>query len=370
MKDAIAGKLQVIGGNVNLPTIDISIQHGSEEALKDVSICLMRRPQEGEKKIAEREDYRWVLGVYIWKPLDVPGNDNVMAGIVITITLPHSHIHDLSTRLHYFTQIIGSTDDSHGQSLSFGTLDVEGNYGHILIQNVTATVVEGRSLDSDISVELARITESVNLRSTYGIVGCNATLVHTPGQNPISANIQSGAGTVGGMFELEYPPDLDAPPRFDITAYSQFSRAMLWVTDPQGTKALRSNIIPAVLPSVSMNLTSWFASAQALVPATYQGSLDLSSRYAAVVTNDRANELPGRQVRWFSRRGSVSTGEVKWDGNNDEGGRIHMATQYAAVKLLFLGLHDDDIKAWPKEGDETDPRWRDSSNWRGELRWS
>ncbi|KAG8766022.1 hypothetical protein FRC12_007133 [Ceratobasidium sp. 428] len=358
MKDAIAGKLQVVGGDIDLPKIDITVQHGSGQGLEDFSICLMRRPRQVEKKAAKSEDYRWVLGVYIWKDLDQSGNDSVLAGITITLVLPNSYLHDLSTRLQYFTQIIGSTEGNRDESLSFRRLSVKGDYGHILVQNVTAAVIESTSFDSDISVEPVRITESVDLRSTYGIVGCNATLIYVSGKDPVSVNIHSEAGTVVGLFDLEYPSNLDPSPRFDITVHSQLSRAVLWVTDPQGNKALRSNSVPSVLPNLSLNLTSWFANAQALVPATYYGSLDLSSRYAAVVTNDRASELPGRKVRWFGRGGGASMGEVKWSGRDDDGGRIHVSAEYAAVKLLFLGLHDDDIQNWPQEGDETDPRWR------------
>ncbi|KAG9124989.1 hypothetical protein FRC07_009460 [Ceratobasidium sp. 392] len=358
-KDVIAGQLQVLGGNVELPKIDISLQHGSEPGLEDVAICLMRRPREVKDGLAKSEDYKWVLGVYIWKSVDQPSNDSVFAGISITIVLPRSHTHDLSTQLHYFTQNIGSTDDNDVPSLSFGILDVTGNYGHIKIQNVAAAVVKGVSLDSDVGVEPARITQSIDLRSTYGIVGCNVTLVHIPSKDPVSVNLESEVGAVSGVFELDYPISPDTRPRFDISAYSMYSRTVLWVADPLGTKALRSNLIPTVLPSISMNLTSWYASAQALVPATYHGSLDLSSRYAAIFTNDRASRLQGRTVRWFGRGGSTSRGEVKWDGRGNEGGKVHMAAQYAAVKLLFLGLHDDDIKEWPKEGDETDPRWRE-----------
>ncbi|KAG8703650.1 hypothetical protein FRC09_004052 [Ceratobasidium sp. 395] len=358
MKDAIAGKLQVVGGDIDLPKIDITVQHGSGQGLEDFSICLMRRPRQVEKKAAKSEDYRWVLGVYIWKDLDQSGNDSVLAGITITLVLPNSYLHDLSTRLQYFTQIIGSTEGNRDESLSFRRLSVKGDYGHILVQNVTAAVIESTSFDSDISVEPVRITESVDLRSTYGIVGCNATLIYVSGKDPVSVNIHSEAGTVVGLFDLEYPSNLDPSPRFDITVHSQLSRAVLWVTDPQGNKALRSNSVPSVLPNLSLNLTSWFANAQALVPATYYGSLDLSSRYAAVVTNDRASELPGRKVRWFGRGGGASMGEVKWSGRDDDGGQIHVSAEYAAVKLLFLGLNDDGIQNWPKEGDETDPRWK------------
>ncbi|KAG9075005.1 hypothetical protein FRC06_010328 [Ceratobasidium sp. 370] len=189
-----------------------------------------------------------------------------------------------------------------------------------------------------------------------GIVACNVTLVHMEG--PVSVNLHSEAGTVGGMLELEYPSNLNAPPRFDVTAYSQFSRAMLWVTDRQGTNALRTGTVPTILPALTMNLTSRLASAQALVPPTYQGSLDLSSRFGAIITNDHASALPGRMIRWFSRAGGASKGEVKWGGSNDEQGKVHIAAEYAAVRLLFLGLYDDDIENWPSEGDETDPRWK------------
>ncbi|KAG9087370.1 hypothetical protein FS749_002957 [Ceratobasidium sp. UAMH 11750] len=369
VNDAIIGKLQVIGADVALPSIEISFQHGSEQRLKDVSVCLIRRPRATEQTSTASENYKWVLGVYVWKSLDLPGDGNPHASLSMVVKLPRSHVHDLSTQLNYFTQLIGPAH-SHDGEVSFGTLSVEGSYGHVLIQNVAAAVVQGRSLDSDITIEPARISESIDVRSTVGIVACNLTLVHVPGKGPVSVDLHSDAGTVEGAFELEYPSNLDAPPQFDITAYSQLSRAMLWVTDRQGTSALRAGSVLAILPALSMNLTSQLASAQALIPPTYQGSLELSSRFGAIITNDHASALPGRTIRWFNRAGGASKGEVQWDERNNEAGKVHIAAEYAAVRLLFLGLHDDDIEHWPSEGDEMDPRWRGQSRWgsRAEMR--
>ncbi|KAG8784880.1 hypothetical protein FRC12_018185 [Ceratobasidium sp. 428] len=48
-KDAVSGRLNVVGGDVELPTVELFVQHGSELGLEDLSICLVQQSlSEGE----------------------------------------------------------------------------------------------------------------------------------------------------------------------------------------------------------------------------------------------------------------------------------------------------------------------------------
>ncbi|KAG9122691.1 hypothetical protein FRC07_000814, partial [Ceratobasidium sp. 392] len=49
-RDVISGKLNVIGGDVELPTVEIFLQHGSELGLEDLAVCLMQQPLSAEER--------------------------------------------------------------------------------------------------------------------------------------------------------------------------------------------------------------------------------------------------------------------------------------------------------------------------------
>jgi hypothetical protein len=62
--DSVSGKLQVVGADIELPQIDLLLQHGSELGLDDVSICMMRQPLVEGRSIGDK-DYKWVLGISV-----------------------------------------------------------------------------------------------------------------------------------------------------------------------------------------------------------------------------------------------------------------------------------------------------------------
>jgi hypothetical protein len=62
--DSVSGKLQVVGADIVRPKIDLFLQHGSEQGLDDVSVCLMREPLVEGQGIGGNE-YKWVLGVRV-----------------------------------------------------------------------------------------------------------------------------------------------------------------------------------------------------------------------------------------------------------------------------------------------------------------
>jgi len=145
------------------------------------------------------------------------------------------------------------------------------------------------------------------------------------------------------------------PPVFDLTAYTQFGRPMFWVVDAAGTASLRAGQLPSVLPIIHMNITSSYATAQALLPPTYHGTLDLSSQFAAIVKLDHAKDLPGRSIEWHNAANGVHHGLVQWEGRHEkeqDRGSVYMATEYAAARLLLMGPEDGTIEHWPKEGNE------------------
>lgn len=117
--------------------------------------------------------------------------------------------------------------------------------------------------------------------------------------------------------------------------------------DPHGTQLLRSHQFPQTLPIINVNATSRYAVAQVVVPVTYRGSVELASQYATIVTIDRASQLPGRIASW-DKRGKVYRGDVQWVGRPGKAGSVHVSTEYATSRILFLGLEDDDIERWPE----------------------
>ncbi|KAG9121072.1 hypothetical protein FRC07_003114 [Ceratobasidium sp. 392] len=324
LDDAFSGKLQVVGGDVDLPKVELFLQHDSELGLEDVSICLMQQPLAADEPSVRGEKQKWVLGIYIWRDPTSPARNHLLASASIMLTLPYQHTHDLTTRLRYLSQTIGCSSKTMSRLLSFGTLRLGGSHNQIAVRNIEAETIEGVSDDSPLSVADSRVNKSLNLQSTYGVVDA--------------------------VVDLEYPlvPTIN-PPQFSIVAYSRFSRATLWVTDQKGTDALRTSHIPSVLPTIRMNLTSQYAIAQVIAPATYHGSVDLKSHYARTGAIDHAEHLPGRAIEWLDR-GDSTRGNVRWDGvqRGDEG-RIYVATEFATSRLLFFGLEDGSLENWPKE---------------------
>ncbi|KAG8788395.1 hypothetical protein FRC12_014639 [Ceratobasidium sp. 428] len=352
LDDAFSGKLQVVGGDIDLPKVEIFLQHDSELGLEDLSVCLMQRPLASGELLTEGTNYKWVLGIYLWKDLRLQVGNSLLASALITVTLPYGRVHDFTTRLGYLSQIIGSTKIVASRPVSFGTLQLNSSHGQILVGNIEASTIHGASNDGLISFTDSRVGGSLDLRSLYGIVSCNVTLVQTEDGSPARVNLQSEAGIVDAVVDLDYSELSATTPQFDMTAYSRFSRATLWVTDQRGTDTLRASHLPPVLPTLKMNLTSQYAIAQAMVPATYHGSIDLRSHYAQIGTIDHADHLPGRAVEWSNRKGRATRGNVRWDGAERDGeGYIYVSTEFATVRLLFLGLDDGLLANWPKDSD-------------------
>ncbi|KAG8788394.1 hypothetical protein FRC12_014638 [Ceratobasidium sp. 428] len=348
-KDAVSGKLNVVGGDVELPTVELFVQHGSELGLEGLSICLVQQSlSEGE--VIGGKDYKWVLGINIWKDPTSDTPNNFLASVSIIITLPYSKPHNLMTRINYFTQTIGRKESEKSSLLSFETLRLRTNNGNIQISNVQASTIDGYSEYDWVSVGDSRITKSLDLRSKYGIVSCNATLAQTGSGHPVRVNLESTARQVKST---KYPLGSTEAPRFEVSAFSQFSRAMIWMTDHLGTEFLRTNKHPSVLPSIFMNLTSQFAAAQVLLPATYHGSIDFGSESAAIRIIDEACQLPGRTVQWLEQSTNALRGNIRWtSGAKGEAGSVRASTEFAVVRALFLGLNDEWRVKWPvpKEG--------------------
>ncbi|KAG8784881.1 hypothetical protein FRC12_018186 [Ceratobasidium sp. 428] len=350
LDDPFSGKLQVVGGDIDLPKVEIFLQHDSELGLEDLSVCLMQRPLASGELSTEGTNYKWVLGIYLWKDLRLQVGNSLLASALITVTLPYGRVHDLTTRVGYLSQIIGSTKTVTSRPVSFGTLRLDSSHGRILVRNIEASTIQGASNDGLISVTDSRVGGSLDLQSLYGIVSCNVTLVQTEDGSPVRVNLQSEAGIVDAVVDLDYSKLSATTPQFDMTAYSRFSRATLWVTDQRGTDTLRASHLPPVLPTLRMNLTSQYAIAQAMVPATYHGSIDLRSHYAQTGIIDYAKHLPGRVVGWSDRKERATQGNVRWDGTKrDSEGYVYVSTEFATVRLLFLGLDDGSLENWPKE---------------------
>ncbi|KAG8739271.1 hypothetical protein FRC10_005833 [Ceratobasidium sp. 414] len=346
-KDAVSGKLQVVGADIQLPTVELFLQHGSELGLEDVSVCLMQRSLSTEERAGGSKGHKWVLSINIWKDPTSPTRNNLLASASIILTLPYSHVHNLVTRINYFTQTVGLKDEANSPLL-FDTLRLLGSNGHIEVYNVEAAVVEGRSEYDSLLVEDSRIKKSLSLESQYGMVSCNVTLVQTESGPPIQANLQSRAGVADVVVNLEYPFHSTQAPRFEVAAFSQFSRAMIWMTDHQGTELLRTNTTPPTLPTILMNLTSQFATAQTIIPATYHGSLDFRSESAAVRIVDESSQLRGRSVQWLDQTRDAVRGNVRWAGaSRSEGGSIRVSTEFAVVRALLLGLNEGWHEKWP-----------------------
>ncbi|CAE6489948.1 unnamed protein product [Rhizoctonia solani] len=347
--DSIAGKLQVIGADVELPQIEVTIQHGSEAGLDSTAVCLMKKPDENGKD-------RWVLGLYAWRDPTASDRDALLISMSIVVTLPRAQAHNFSTRLNYFAQVIGPEAKTDANTLVFDSLRARlGQRGALVIRNVTAAEIQTTAFEDTQYVSETRVTKSIQMRSDSGMIGCLVTLVQTEGAPPVQMGVQSVIGAVSAQATLEYPPQLSSPPQYNVDIYSKFSPTMALIKDPWGTNLLRQNprVAPILFPIIRINVTSHLSVAQASVPPTFYGSLDLVSKHAAIVAIDHAKDLLGRTVS-YEPTSTGYQGRVHWAGtgnNREETGFVSATTEYASARLLFLGLDDDNITDWPRGED-------------------
>lgn len=162
------------------------------------------------------------------------------------------------------------------------------------------------------------------------------------------------------LFHVEYSTHTPSTtPQFDLNIYSRFSRVDAWIVDRLGSASLLTNPSPTILPNIHLNLTSSFAIAQALLPATYHGSINLRSSHASIVMDDHARGVPGRRTEWEEREHGVGKGVVRWDGKDRraKGGSVSVSTGYAAVRLLMLGLEETRFGMWPDSADDLMLGW-------------
>ncbi|CAE6447402.1 unnamed protein product [Rhizoctonia solani] len=348
--DSIAGKLQVVGADIELPQIEITVQHGSVSGQDNIAVCLMNKPDENG------ED-RWVFGLYAWKDPTVHDQDSFLASMSIIVTLPRTQVHSLSTHLNYFTQTIGPEVKTDSNRLVFDTLRARlGERGSLKVRNVTVATVQTTALGDAQVIEDTRVTKSIQMQSETGFIYCILRLVHTEGSPPVQVNMQSISGTVTGKAVLEYSSRVSDLPQFDIQMHSMYSPASIMVQDPRGTSFLRQNpgLVPPVLPVIRVNSTSRLSIAQAVLPATYHGNLALTSKYAAVVTIDHAKSVARRSVSWDKPTNGGYRGAVRWVGRMDESEEasfVSATTEYATARLLFLGLDEEDRTSWPESDD-------------------
>ncbi|CCO36333.1 hypothetical protein BN14_10467 [Rhizoctonia solani AG-1 IB] len=344
--DSIAGKLQVVGADIDLPRIEITVQHGSVAGQDNVAVCLM-------KKSDENGGERWLFGLYAWKDPTGHGQDSLLASMSIIVTLPRTRVHSLSTKLNYFAQTIGPEVKMDSNALVFDTLQARlGERGSLTIRNVTAATIETTAFGDMQTIQDTRVTKMLQMRSDTGFISCSVSLVHDKGSSPAQIDLHSNLGTVAVEAALEYPSLAPGLFQFSIKAYSAYSPAMILVRDPQGTSLLRQNPhLNPPLPTLRLNATSSLSIAQVSVPATYQGKFSLNSKHAAIVTVDHAKNLMQRFVSWDRPKNGGYRGHVRWAEREEipgEAGSIVATTEYASARLLFLGLEDDDIKTWPE----------------------
>lgn len=348
--DSIAGKLQVIGADIELPQIEVTIQHGSETGLDNTAVCLMKKPDGNGKD-------RWVLGLYAWRDPASSDRDPLLISMSIVVTLPRSQVHTLSTRLNYFAQTIGPETKTDSNTIVFDSLRARlGQRGGLVIRNVTATEIQTEAYEDTQMVMDTRVTKSIQMESDSGMIGCFVTLVQTEGAPPVRMDLHSMVGTVSTLATLDYP-HLSFPPQYNLEVSSKYSFAVIVVQDPRGTNLLRLHpgVVPSILPIIRVNATSHLSVAQVSVPPTFYGSVGLVSKHAEIVTIDHAKYLPGRTVS-YKPTGTGYKGSVRWVGKEnqeEEPGFVSATTEYASARLLFLGLDDDDISNWPEEDSVT-----------------
>ncbi|CAE6412344.1 unnamed protein product [Rhizoctonia solani] len=188
MYNSIAGKLQVVGAEIDLPQIEITIQHGSEAGLDSTAVCLMKSSDENGKD-------RWVLGLYAWKDPTAPDRDTLLISMTIVVTLPITQVHNFSTRLDYFAQVIGPETKKDSNTLIFNTLQtLLGVRGSLVVRNVTVAVIQTKALEDMQLVSDVRVTKSIQMQSDSGMIACLVTLVQSEDAPAVRMNIQSVIG--------------------------------------------------------------------------------------------------------------------------------------------------------------------------------
>lgn len=341
--EPISGTLQVLGADIELPQIEVSLPHGADDSLENVSICLMQK------------NNRWVLGLYAWGNEFTPLSQRSTASASILVKLPYAQVHTLSTNLDYFTQVVGPNVLAKTNALKFDTLrfHAEGR-GGVDVRNVTVATMYAKVEVDNLQIKDTLIAKSLRLESENGLLMCQVTLVHQDDSFPVEVDIRTTFGTVAMDATLEYPAQPKSAPLFDVNLYSTYSPAIVYIRDPRGTDSLATQTPLSVLPIIHANITSQYALTQASVPATYHGSIELSSEYAAIATNDRAKGLINRSVSWNERVGMVYRGAVEWTANGarQQEGSVTVSTQFAAARLMFLGLMDANTDLWQEEGSE------------------
>ncbi|KAF8596640.1 hypothetical protein BDV93DRAFT_610781 [Ceratobasidium sp. AG-I] len=349
--DTVANKLLVIPADIPRPKVELHIQYKSEAVVKNVSICMTKQLLGEGQRSRNAEDYRWVLGINTLGDSD-DMSVGVISSINIIVSLPTSQRHDFSTDLMSFSQTIGYPVGVSPYKLTLGTLRIAGDQGTAEVGEISSRVVEVTSEMGTIGIEGARVSESIKMFSEYGHVVCNATLVHGDNGPPIRVDTQSTLGAVGTIVRIEYPSQMTRPPVFDVGSHSEIGRPWAWIIDPAGTASLRAGRQPSVLPTIHANVTSTYAISQVLVPPTFHGSLNISSQFASIDKIDHAKGLPGRSITWDGELNRAQQGIVQWDGRHErekDRGSVHVATEYAVGRILFLGLDDDGLEHWPKE---------------------
>ncbi|CAE7089036.1 unnamed protein product [Rhizoctonia solani] len=298
-------------------------------------------------------DMGWILGLYVWSDDVAPLSQRLAPSASIVVKLPHSQAHTLSTNLDHFTQVVGSESTENG--LVFDTLGFRSaGRGGVEVRNVTAATIHAKIKDDNLHIQDARITKLLQLESEAGLLVGLVTLVHQEeSPSPVQIDARNALGTVSIDAILEYPTHPKTTPHFDINLYSMLSPAIAHIRDPRGTNSLASGTL-STLPIIQVNVTSQYAMAQASIPVTYHGSMELSSEYAAIATNDRASGLPGRKVSWTERMGMVYRGAVEWTAGEAprQIGMVTISTQFAIARLMLLGLMDAHTDRWYAEGTE------------------
>ncbi|CEL56734.1 hypothetical protein RSOLAG1IB_12002 [Rhizoctonia solani AG-1 IB] len=186
--DSIAGKLQVVGADIDLPRIEITVQHGSVAGQDNVAVCLM-------KKSDENGGERWLFGLYAWKDPTGHGQDSLLASMSIIVTLPRTRVHSLSTKLNYFAQTIGPEVKMDSNALVFDTLQARlGERGSLTIRNVTAATIETTAFGDMQTIQDTRVTKMLQMRSDTGFISCSVSLVHDKGSSPAQIDLHSNLG--------------------------------------------------------------------------------------------------------------------------------------------------------------------------------
>ncbi|CAE6529542.1 unnamed protein product [Rhizoctonia solani] len=348
-----SGALQVVAGDVKLPLVEIALVSTGDDQFQNLAICLMEAPHKAETGDGPINS-GWALGIYELRTHPIPGRRGAPLQVSIVVTLPRGHTHNLSTSLSYFAQVVGPEVSMEPHALTFDTLQLRGGQGggmDFLVRNVNAAVLRAESKVDNLRVDNSRISKLIHMRSENGIIGCNATLVQAGDSPPVRVDMKTTFGGISATTILDYSLATGIP-RFEFDLHSEYNPTVGKILDPQGTDMISTGKFPQTLPIIKISSTSRYAFAQAVVPATYHGTMDIGSKYASIVTNDQANGIPGREVVWYESKTQSHRGAVRWNGRQgDRAGSINVFTEYATARILFLGLEDHNYGRWPHEGD-------------------